>query len=84
MIWYGHRNLRKQTQLPMKCWKKQEDNLHKKAGEESSILELILGEKVDSSFDDENIAETMNELKRKIKVDIILETEYGYSTVWID
>ena len=26
----------------------------------------------------------MNELKRKIKVDIILENEYGYSTIWID
>ena len=50
----------------------------------SSIRLIILGEKLDSSFDDENIIQTMNELKRKIKVDIILETEYGYSTVWID
>ena len=50
----------------------------------SSIRLIILGEKVDSSFDDENITETMNELKRKIKVDIILENEYGYSTIWID
>jgi hypothetical protein len=49
-----------------------------------SIRFIILGEKLDSSFDDENIIQTMNELKRKIKVDIILETEYGYSTVWID
>ena len=50
----------------------------------SSIRLIILGEKVDSSFNDENITETMNELKRKIKVDIILENEYGYSTIWID
>ena len=49
---------------------------------------IILGKKIDSSFDNENIIQTMSELKRKIKVnikiDIILETEYGYSTVWID
>jgi hypothetical protein len=49
-----------------------------------SIRFIIFGEKVDSSFDDENIIQTMNELKRKFKIDIILETEYGYSTVWID
>ena len=49
---------------------------------------IILGKEIDSSFDNENIIQTMSELKRKIKVknkiDIILETEYGYSTVWID
>lgn len=45
---------------------------------------IILGKKFDSSFDDENILLTMNELKRKFKIDIILETEYGYSTMWID
>ena len=49
---------------------------------------IILGKEIDSSFDNENIIKTMSELKRKIKVknkiDIILETEHGYSTVWID
>jgi len=45
---------------------------------------IILGKEFDDSFSDDNILITMNELKRKFKVDIILETEYGYSTIWID
>ena len=53
-------------------------------GTNMSYRVIILGKEFDSSFDDENIIQTMNELKRKIKVDIISETEYGYSTVWID
>jgi len=53
-------------------------------GTNTSYRIIILGKEFDSSFDDENIIQTMNELKRKFKIDIILETEYGYSTVWID
>jgi hypothetical protein len=53
-------------------------------GTNTSYRIIILGKEFDSSFDNENIIQTMNELKRKFKIDIILETEYGYSTVWID
>ena len=45
---------------------------------------IILGKEFDDSFSNDNILITMNELKRKFKIDIILETEYGYSTIWID
>jgi hypothetical protein len=53
-------------------------------GEGVSYRVIIMGKEFDDSFSDDNILTTMNELKRKCKVDIILETEYGYSTVWID
>lgn len=45
---------------------------------------IIVGKEFDSSFDKEKLAEEMALLKRKIDVDIILEGEYGYSTIWID
>ncbi len=53
-------------------------------GEGVSYRVIIMGKEFDDSFSNDNILTTMNELKRKCKVDIILETEYGYSTVWID
>jgi len=45
---------------------------------------IIVGKEFDSSFEKEKLIENMYSLKRKIHVDIILEDEYGYSTVWID
>ena len=45
---------------------------------------IIVGKKFGSSFEKEQLVEKMTLLKRKIHVDIILEEEYGYSTIWID
>lgn len=45
---------------------------------------IIVGKKFDSSFEKNKIIEKMASLKRKIHVDIILEEEFGYSTIWID
>ena len=45
---------------------------------------IILGKEFDESVSEDNIVIAMNELKREFKIDIILETEYGYSTIWID
>jgi len=53
-------------------------------GQGVSYRVIILGKEFDESFSNDNILITMNELKRKFRIDIILETEYGYSTIWID
>jgi len=45
---------------------------------------IIVGKEFDSSFEKEILIEKMSQLKRKIHVDMILEDEYGYSTIWID
>jgi|APSaa5957512535_1039671.scaffolds.fasta_scaffold07363_6 hypothetical protein len=45
---------------------------------------IIVGKEFDSSFKREQLSEKMTLLKRKIHVDIILEEEFGYSTIWID
>lgn len=45
---------------------------------------LIIGKEFDSSFEKEEISKKMDSLKRKIRLDIISENEYGYSTIWID
>ncbi len=45
---------------------------------------IIVGKVFDSSFEKEKLEEKMNEFKRKEHVDIILEDQFGYSTVWID
>ncbi|MCV0411391.1 hypothetical protein [Nitrosarchaeum sp.] len=45
---------------------------------------IIIGKIFDNAFEKENIRSTMDLLKRKIHVDLILENNFGYSTVWID
>ena len=45
---------------------------------------IIVAKDFDSSFEKEQLLEKMDLLKRKIHLDIILEEEYGYSTIWID
>ena len=45
---------------------------------------IIIGKNFDSSFDKEQLIKQMSLLKRKMYLDIILEDEYGYSTIWID
>ena len=53
-------------------------------GEGVSYRFIILGKEFDDSFSNDNILTTMNELKRRFRMDVILETEYGYSTIWVD
>jgi len=45
---------------------------------------VIVGKHFDSSFEHDQLIEKMILLKRKIHLDMILEEEFGYSTIWID
>jgi len=49
------------------------------------ILRIVcLASEYDQIFLDDNFDEKMNKLERKEKLDLFLERENGYSTIWID
>ena len=51
----------------------------------SDIMRIIyLADEYDSFFDTDNFISKMKETKRKFKLDLILEDNLGYSTIWID
>lgn len=45
---------------------------------------VIVCKEFDSMFEKDELVKQMDSLKRKIRVDLISENEYGYSTIWID
>ena len=45
---------------------------------------IILGKSFDKSFEEPELINQMKTLKKKFYVDLIVEDDFGYSTIWID
>ena len=51
----------------------------------SDIMRIIyLADEYDSFFDTDDFISKMEETKRNFKIDLILENNLGYSTIWVD
>jgi len=61
-------------------------NTNKKFGKDKVFRLLMVGkdDNFDNIFQDYGFEESMNNLKRKFKLDLIVESDKGYSMVWID